>query len=900
VSIVSQILIVLGAHFILFAVGIGVTAKVFQGIPSISIRSLAAPTGLIIISCITPIVSTVLRLNIGHALIVVSTIFLLYTFGTKVSILRFFTPLTMYSVLSLSVFITFFAITLKIGTENYLGVINPDFIQSWSFLDQLLNGKVYFYEKVTYFEDIFTNFYPSQSQAKFGLVSAGYLIAAVFGLESSAALIVAMMISIAYTVIVALNLSKYLSSSNKNKISDLIIFLSSSTLFTSFIYVFVGQNGGLVLIPYLFLVLVVHKNYTGSKSSLLISVLFLASTIIYIPILPFMILIVGFYFASLAIIERLGLQFFAKVLMKISAMYLLFLIIFWRATQPVISGFIELIMKVSNSEARNLFLDWLSPNFLTYLFGVSPSPIWNSFWSSPIFQKLGGTNLALIVTVFLAFLLAKEFLVVFRKSHAKSFWISILGVSSITFFFYFFIQESGFFLFKFSSWFWFLIPIVLIYLRNNSRNRILVHILITIYVVLNVATIYQYNSYTLGSNKQKGTIVNSYGNTNREDLRELLDLDFLRGSTVALALSNIDSMLVSAYLRESVQEIFLLSQSTLPIDNRYLPNRKNYYRDGSGQEFFSDNKYQPDAPPEFIVYPSRKNPNQSVVRPPKNVTPVWSNNLYAIFRNTFSSTYIVSGRGLERTEYLVVDGAEYPSNAFYSGFEVIVYNYTGRSALNLVVEFDITNESVLGSVGYLTSKEGVVKEFELHRSQKIVVPLSRLSSGKNIFTVRIDRPLCPIIPRLGTRQIWCQVGKLRHVSELTPETNSKFTGQLIPKDFLDNSLSYKNVTPQGWLLRDNEIQIESLQTSDSCRLIFFVDDFESKLSNPFVAINVDGVTTKTQLTGVGSQTITLQKAQPPGASSRTTIAIEYPAGSRSDKTIEPKRGSVRLNGLNCS
>ena len=591
-------------HAVLYAAGLGLTLGLCRGLARNYVRMLSAPIGLVIVSTFAPLISTAFNLNLKESLTyVMSTLILCSLFVAFKT--RGMASLPSRSLIFFPfIFSLYFFVPLKVGLDNYLGVINPDFIQSWSFLDQLLNGRLHFYQVAQFDQDIFTNFYPSQDQAKFGLVSIGFLFVQLFKLEPSGALVAAIMMSVAYTVLVTLTLIQHIAGTWKTLLLNLFLLLSSASLLVGFAYMFVGQNGGIVLIPLLLLVLVLNQFEYHFKKIITLSFILLASIVIYIPILPFLILIIIVH-GGIGIIKGfVSFRLFIGTFLSMLASLTLLLGFFWKASVPVVKGYFELVLKLSDSEARNLFVDWLSPSVATYMVGFSPSPIWNSYWNETIFRSLGSVYLAITISIAFIFLLLQAFLSVNPKSQDSIVLLTVMLIGFLVFVVYFFFQKSGFFLFKFSSWFWFLIPLVLAYIYQFSSKKLIPRLLLALFMVFNLITLYQYNSFTIGTDKFKGTLVNSYGLTDRNDFLDLSKLKLLQKSQVALAIPHIDSMIASAYIRESTRSISLLSQSTLPIDNRNLPDKDGYYSDSSGKKFFSDNAYEPKATPEFIIFPS--------------------------------------------------------------------------------------------------------------------------------------------------------------------------------------------------------------------------------------------------------------------------------------------------------
>lgn len=860
---------------------------------------LSAPIGLVIVSTIAPLISTAFNLNLKESLTyVMSTLILCSLFVAFKT--RGMASLPSRSLIFFPfIFSLYFFVPLKVGLDNYLGVINPDFIQSWSFLDQLLNGRLHFHQVAQFDQDVFTNFYPSQDQAKFGLVSIGFLFVQLFKLEPSGALVAAIMMSVAYTVLVTLTLIQHIAGTWKTLLLNLFLLLSSASLLVGFAYMFVGQNGGIVLIPLLLLVLVLNQFEYHFKKIITLSFILLASIVIYIPILPFLILIIIVH-GGIGIIKGfVSFRLFIGTFLSMLASLTLLLGFFWKASVPIVKGYFELVLKLSDSEARNLFVDWLSPSVATYMVGFSPSPIWNSYWNETIFRSLGSVYLAITISIAFIFLLLQAFLSVNPKSQDSIVLLTVMLIGFLVFVVYFFFQKSGFFLFKFSSWFWFLIPLVLAYIYQFSSKKLIPRLLLALFMVFNLITLYQYNSFTIGTDKFKGTLVNSYGLTDRNDFLDLSKLKLLQKSQVALAIPHIDSMIASAYIRESTSSISLLSQSTLPIDNRNLPDKDGYYSDSSGKKFFSDNAYEPKATPEFIIFPSLTSPNQTVVRQPVGLLPSWQNTLFQVIPVDSSTLYLVTGRGLERTEYLRVGKNSIPSNAFFNGFEILVYNFGRTNTVDLTIETEITDKRLLGTLAYVSSVNNTIASFPVDFSQKTNLKLTNLRFGKNVFTFRFNQVSCLPVLGSGIKPAWCQTGRLKSVS--TSQTAKDVSsGNFDLSKVLGESRNYKNISSDGWFLEEGEISLRIEKTIRKCVIQVFADDFEGKRTNPILLSKSGNLTVKHQLSSSGIQEKELDLGRKDKSSFDLNFQVIYPPGSRKIDTPEPKRGSVRFMDLKCT
>jgi hypothetical protein len=885
-------------HAVLYVAGLGLTLGLCKGLERTYVRMLSAPIGLVIVSTAAPLISTAFDLNLKKSLTYVMATLFLYSLlvAFKTRGIASLPPRGL--IFFPFIFLLYFFVPLKVGLNNYLGVINPDFIQSWSFLDQLLNGRLNFYQVAQFDQDIFTNFFPSQDQAKFGLVSIGFLFVQLFKLEPSGALVAAIMMSVTYTVLVTLTLIQHITGTWKTLLLNLSLLLSSASLLVGFAYMFVGQNGGIILIPLLLLILVLNQNEYALKKVFSLSLILLASIVIYIPILPFLILIIIVHGGIGILKGSVSFRLFIGTFISIVASLALLLGLFWKASVPVVKGYFELVLKLSDSEARNLFVDWLSPSFATYMVGFSPSPIWNSYWNETVFKSLGSVYLAITISVAFTFLLLQTFLSVSPKSQDSIILLTVALIAFLVFVFYFFVQKSGFFLFKFSSWFWFLIPLMLAYNYQFSSKKFIPKFLLTIFMLFNFITLYQYNSFTFGNDKFKGTLVNSYGLTDRNDFLDLSKLELLQKSHVALAIPHIDSMIASAYIRESTRSIGLLSQSTLPIDNRNLPDKDGYYSDSSGERFFSDNAYEPKTTPEFIVFPSLTSPNQSVIRQPVGLVPSWQNALFQVIQVDSSTLYSVTGRGLERTEYLSDGKNTIPSNAFFNGFEILVYNYGNTRTVDLTIETEITDKRLLGTLAYVYSGKSALTSFPVDYSQKTDLKITDLRFGKNVITFRFNQVSCLPVLGSGIKPAWCQTGRLKSVST-SQAANNLSLGDLDLSEVLESSRYYNNISSDGWFLEKGSINLQTEKAIRECVIRVFADDFEGKSTNPILVSKYGNFIVKQQLSISGIQEKVVKFVGKDESSFNLNFQVLYPPGSRSINTPEPKRGSVRFLNLNC-
>ena len=260
---------------------------------------------------------------------------------------------------------------------------------------------------------------------------------------------------------------------------------------------------------------------------------------------------------------------------------------------------------------------------------------------------------------------------------------------------------------------------------------------------------------------------------------------------------------------------------------------------------------------------------------------------------------MVTGRGLERTEYLSVGKNSIPSNAFFNGFEILVYNYGRTNTVDLTIETEITDKRLLGTLAYVSSVNNTFASFPVDFSQKTNLKITNLRFGKNVFTFRFNQVSCLPVLVSGIKPAWCQTGRLKSVS--TSQTaNDLSLGNFDLSKVLGESRNYKNISSDGWFLEEGEIDLRIEKTIRKCVIQVFADDFEGKRTNPILLSKSGNLTVKHQLSSSGIQEKELNLGGKDKSSFDLNFQVIYPPGSRKIDTPEPKRGSVRFLDLKCT
>jgi hypothetical protein len=171
----------------------------------------------------------------------------------------------------------------------------------------------------------------------------------------------------------------------------------------------------------------------------------------------------------------------------------------------------------------------------------------------------------------------------------------------------------------------------------------------------NIAVSVQYGLQGLGTDPERGYIVNNFemsGNYDYLELESAIGRIVQPGETVALALSDsIQNYWVSYYLRKF--RISILSHYLMPGDDENLPDvvtRRvlDYY----GNQTVDKNDWFHGACDDYILTTTPEHLNSDIIDQPLP-TPIWKNGTFQLFRAGDVPNFAFAGRGFYRIETLL-------------------------------------------------------------------------------------------------------------------------------------------------------------------------------------------------------------------------------------------------------
>jgi hypothetical protein len=802
------------------------------------------------------------------------------------------------------------------GFSKFLGTANPDFIQSWSFLDTLNRLHLNFYQvlDLSRSPNLFTRQFPTELQGRFGGIAfAGALQQ--FGLaQTRTALITTIATSfLVLIIIVSVYYKSVFTDLRMQKLATLV-FAFGAPVGMSFIYIFIGQNATLFMFP---LVLVLSQSYLKDKLSdkkalaLLVFVI-IGSFFAYIPITP--ILIFMFLISScIWLIHRI--QSLNEILRDgISAIiiFCLVIVLTWKATNPILKGYLAVLNSL-NANDRNVtaFDEWHSNHAFAYFLGTSTSPISNSY-----LLKLSLSPITLIFAGLVFGVIALIGLISHSRKQYKSDTTILAGTITflILIFYYATILRYGYAEFKLSSWFYFLIPagIILTLKRSTEMKprlyRVFMTIGILIFAVLNVFNSIEYSIKSYGADETLGTIVNSYQQSSVDSSVNKMISFFkspIKYEQVAIALPFVESEILSGYLRPVVKRLTMLSHMTFPLDDKFLTDLTGKPVTLAGLDKASIDGLQTVGTPDFVILPGGNNPNQDIVDQKFQAEPVLSTPFYNIYRGADLKNLVVTGRGFGREEFLskTVKSAKTPFRWSYNGIELISY-FSPLPNTAFQVSFKIHfNPRITGkqTISIYENSDFIKKEYVIGDGLinfQTVLP----KVGRNSFEFRWNAKNCNFDPTNPKNLNWCDYAQISNV--LINQNSGGYLQPrvtLYPSELQSMASSFMGFRRDGWFQGNSNIAWSLVTSVHTCLIRFLRDGSNPVLAAvPKISI-LTGKIHKILRLPFGNTNVVIPIWQS-NLSPTLSIAVEYPTGStdNSDPNLQIPKGSVKLESVTCT
>ena len=802
------------------------------------------------------------------------------------------------------------------GFRNYWGTVNPDFLQSWSFLDSLNKYSLNFYETSSVSREInlFSSYFPDQLQARFGGTAFGGALQLLGIRDSKTALIATISTGFVVLIMATSTYFKQLFGDPLQYKVAIYAFSFGAPIGMSFIFTFIGQNSTLFMFP---LVLLITHQYLERKMlekryALLLGFIFFSSFVSYIPILPILVSLSVLSVSIYLIRNPSKTLFFVKDACRVLLFLVFLFFITWSVTQKILKGYLSLISVLDVSDTNVIYFnEWHTWTAFPYFLGFSTSPISNSY----LLFLPGLVPILIWIAIFFSVLIVFG-LVTYSLSHIKNDTTILAGtiVALGLIIYYSRFLEYGYAEFKLSSWFYFLIPVGLAQLVSKEK-KLWVHpksrygffSLVVIFMAFNIFNAIEYSVKALGNDSLRGTIVNSYGLSSSDASMQAIELFMKRngkGQEVALGLPFIEAEIISARLRNWTSSVTLLSHQALPLDDKYLPGLDGYYKDLAGVNRTANLSLRPSANPSWIILPGESNPNIDILQQTIERKATFSTPYYDVYRVSDLESFFVTDRGFSRV--VSTNSSASASTGYvrwaYDGFNLLSY-FNKASNRAHVISFNLDFDSrILQSHKlevYLNNDR--VDTLELKGSNKINLNLSLKRGGINSVDFRWKTSGCSFDPKNLKSLRWCNYAKISDIRIDAPSLQIVERGERQGVSELRNkSIAFTGFYEDGWFLNNSSIRFNVGESTSSCSIKLLRDGSNpSLLINPEISLITDG---QTQLFKIplGDSRINL-KVDKSNKISMYRLLVRYPRGSTdsTDPSLQIPKGSVRFVSILC-
>ena len=812
--------------------------------------------------------------------------------------------------------LTFGVSALVQGFKKFWGTVNPDFLQSWSFLDSLTRYHLSFYQVVDSSNRVnpFSRWFPDQFQARFGGVSFGGLLQGVIRMEAKPALITTILMGIIVLLISVSVYYKLLFGKNLKYKLALYIFAAGTPIGMSFIFIFTGQNSTLFMFP--FVMLLTHSYLRGDRNDkrilALLGYVFTASVFAYIPITPLL-----FAIFSLSIIIWLfqKKQWDKGLLTDFAILGLVFVVVTGltlRASKIILSGYFALISILDVSDTNVIYFnEWHSLAAFPYFLGISTSPISNSplakFAFMPTFIVFYAILMGSIALLGLFFFLKS-------KPHRDSTLFAGSLVFLLLVIYYTSLLKYGYAEFKLSSWFFFIIPAGLVGLTFGETKfftgflkKTIIGAIAGSFLMFNVFNSFQYAIKSAGSDTITGSIVNSYGQAGAADSIDKL-VSFIKSSgetkQIALALPFVESEVLAGYLRPHVSTVTLFSHQVLPLDDKYLLNRQGEYMDLSGTVRRPNDSLGLNGTPDWVVLPGKGNPNQDIITNISHGIPTFTTRYYDLYKTSSLVNFTVSGRGFGREEYTSNPKVNLlkPVRWSFNGFELISY-FNPSVGTPFSAQFNIHFDPRIGGSKtlHVFMNNKLVETYKVNGDGLINFKTNLTSVGVNKFDFRWSTSGCNFDPKNEKSLKWCNYALISEVYVNNIKQKEVKPNQTLSPALLQSmATSYSGLNTDGWFQGNSNGAWSLDPVIQKCDTTLERDGSNNALSVKPKVIVTAGAESKSLDLSFGT-TVIHSFPNSAGVASELSIKIKYPNGSTdsSDHRLQIAKGSVRILSITC-
>lgn len=554
-----------------------------------------------------------------------------------------------------------------IGSDTFLGAVNPDYTAT--FLDlhylkdySLVEEKARQFNSYSYFFSVAGTVSKS---ARFASCYFVLLVQSLLPISMRSALTLSIGV-----FLFCLPLSLYFMArvafgfGRRAAIMSSCLIGISGPIAMSYVYFYVGQNSGLGVLPVVLACLYLLVTKSSWRILVLSTLLVNSLYVMYAAMVPYAAAPIGVVALYLVFRKELSLFKATAIALGIAFTTLILNLGNLKFLAGALLGWSKI---VTLSLQGQYFIDFLTERFFPIFFGLVSYPIGSSLLALAVGDHLVYIMPVLIAVTLIALTLAASHWI--RSNENKS--ILALGLGTVVvygavWYLYTFHRQYGYAVFKMSSWLQFIYVLPLgfgldlsvrkVFSPNARGKRLSSQVLLAclaMIIVANLMSSYQLLKYSLGRDPVRGFIVNSYDMSGNHDYLSLAsDIGKLVRRDQSVGISFVDSIQhewISYYLREF--KVSWLGHYLIPGDDENLPDivtRRvaDYY----GNVGIDRNFYFNGATDDFYLTWNEAHTNKEILaqRLPE---PLWQNHTFRLFKASDCPDFVFLGRGWYRLEF---------------------------------------------------------------------------------------------------------------------------------------------------------------------------------------------------------------------------------------------------------
>ena len=750
---------------------------------------LAPALGYAILSWVTALISSALKIQTSKACMLVAGILLVITAIAIFRLIKDGNAKTQFhralkaQLLCIPLILLVFWPMFFLGAGTYLGSVNTDYTYSLFDNHYLQNNPITSFNRgwrTDTYRYTDTNSGKALFSARFGANMFILLIKNWLRIPLQTAMTLAIAIFLyCFPLSVFYMARKFFLLETKAAALASVFSSVSSLTCLSFIYFLIGQNSGLGIFP--ILLTVAHAFITSPSRRLMLftAILLSCQFIVYAGMLPFALTPAVSAAALMLWRKQSSVKKLLTLLLKTGATLAGLNLLLIPFLKGALIDWTTLISRSATTIAP-VFLELLTELFFPHYFGILSYPAGaQPFWD-PFPQFI--TRLLLFFSVLAICFCIFQAAWTWRQDPNHKPITATVTLTTIIYFLvwlnFSFIKPNGYFVFKIGTWLQFMFAIPLAYLAaliisKNSQLRLALPargiclVALTIFCIGNVIADFQITAMSLGKNPAFSRNVNAFNLSGNQDY-QTLSLDIRKyitpGKSIGVSFSEyVQTQLVCYYLRD--YKVSVLSNYIYPSIERAVI--KDYAFSAADVEpvVKRANPFFHGLKDDYILTQVKDEVSQGFLRQP-SVKPLWSNNTFALYRTADIDNFIFSGTGWYVTEYRTNQDTEggqrqEPFRWFASQAEIFLA-HPAKLGDAQTLSFDIS-----------MAEQAQKNRVEIWNNSKLIDAIEVAGSAR-ITT----KPFCPdtlnqIIFRIGGRPAKEAVGRRLWNQEIY-RTSSRF------------------------------------------------------------------------------------------------------------------------------